>query len=100
MTKYIYELPNWPKFEWDQRGLAKQLAAVRHRQGRLIGRMQELGFPLRKEAVLQTLTEDVLKPREIEGEILERDQVRPSIARRLGMDAAGLPAADRDVEGM
>jgi Fic family protein len=100
MTKYIYELPNWPKFEWDQRGLAKQLAAVRHRQGRLIGRMQELGFSLREEAVLQTLTEDVLKSSEIEGEILDKDQVRCSIARRLGIDVAALPSADRNVEGV
>src|SRR5260370_956532 len=100
MTKYIYELPKWPKFEWDQCGLAKQLAAVRHRQGRLIGRMQELGFPLREEAALQTLTEDVLKSSEIEGEILDKDQVRSSIARRLGMEAAALPSADRDVEGV
>jgi Fic family protein len=100
MTKYIYELPKWPKFEWDQRGLAKQLAAVRHRQGRLIGRMQELGFPLREEAALQTLTEDVLKSSEIEGEILDKDQVRSAIARRLGMEVAALPSADRNVEGV
>lgn len=100
MTKYIHELPNWPKFEWDQRGLAKQLAAVRHRQGRLIGRMQALGFPLREEAVLKTLTEDVLKSSEIEGEILDKDQVRSSIARRLGMETAALPSADRNVEGV
>jgi Fic family protein len=100
MTKYIYGLPNWPEFEWDQRGLAKQLAAVRHRQGRLIGRMQELGFSLREEAVLQTLTEDVLKSSEIEGEILDEDQVRSSIARRLGIDVAALPSADRNVEGV
>jgi Fic family protein len=100
MAKYIHELPNWPKFEWDERGLAKQLAAVRHHQGRLIGRMQELGFPLREEAVLQTLTEDVLKSSEIEGEILDKDQVRSSIARRLGMDTAALPSADRNVEGV
>jgi Fic family protein len=100
MTEYIHELPNWPKFEWDQRGLTKQLAAVRHRQGRLIGRMQALGFPLREEAVLQTLTEDVIKSSEIEGEILDKDQVRSSIARRLGMEAAALPSADRNVEGV
>jgi Fic family protein len=100
MAKYIHELPNWPQFEWDQHGLSTQLAAVRHREGRLIGRMQALGFPLREEAVLQTLTEDVLKSSEIEGEILDKDQVRSSIARRLGMDAAGLPAADREVEGV
>jgi Fic family protein len=100
MTKYIHELSNWPKFEWDQRSLAKQLVAVRHRQGRLIGRMQQLGFPLREEAVLQTLTEDVLKSSEIEGEILDKDQVRSSIARRLGMETAALPSADRNVEGV
>ena len=81
-------------------GLAEPLAAVRHRQGRLIGRMEGLGFPLRSEAMLQTLTEDVLKSSEIEGEILDRDQVRSSIARRLGMDIGALTPADRDVEGV
>jgi len=100
MAEYIHELRNWPKFEWNQHGLARQLAAVRHRQGRLIGRMQALGFPLREEAVLQTLTEDVLKSSEIEGEILDKDQVQSSIARRLGMEAAALPSADRNVEGV
>ncbi len=100
MVEYIHELPNWPKFQWDHRGLSKQLAAVRHRQGRLIGRMQELGFPLREEAILQTLTEDVLKSSEIEGEILDKEQVRSSIARRLGMEAAALSSADRSVEGV
>src|SRR6202171_4746304 len=100
MTKYIHELSNWPKFEWDQRSLAKQLVAVRHRQGRLIGRMRHLGFPPREEAVLQTLTEDVLKSSEIEGEILDKDQVRSSIARRLGIEAGALPPADRNVEGV
>lgn len=100
MAEYIHDLQNWPKFEWDQHSLTKQLATVRHRQGRLIGRMQALGFPLREEAVLQTLTEDVLKSSEIEGEILDKDQVRSSIARRLGMDAAALPPADRNVEGV
>src|SRR6202171_4654818 len=100
MTEYIHELSNWPKFEWDQHGLAKRLAVVRHRQGRLIGRMQALGFHLQEEAVLQTLTEDVLKSSEIEGEILDKDQVRSSIARRLGMEAAALPPSDRKVEGV
>ena len=100
MPKYIHNLPDWPEFRWNQEGMAKQLAAVRHRQGRLIGRMQGLGFPLREEAVLTTLTEDVLKSSEIEGEILDRDQVRSSIARRLGMDAGALPPVDRNVEGV
>src|SRR6202795_2479428 len=100
MSKYVYELPNWPRFEWNQQGLAKQLAAVRYRQGRLIGRVQALGFPLREEAVLTTLTEDVLKSSEIEGEILDKDQVRSSIARRLGMYIGALTPADRNVEGV
>jgi Fic family protein len=97
---YIHELPDWPKFRWDQKILAAPLAAVRHRQGRLIGRMEALGFALRNEAVLQTLTQDVLKSSEIEGEILDKEQVRSSIARRLGMDIGGLTPADRHVEGI
>jgi Fic family protein len=100
MAVYIHQLPSWPKFTWDQHRLARQLAAVRHRQGRLIGRMQALGFALREEAVLQTLTEDALKSSEIEGEILDKIEVRSSIARRLGMEAAALPPADRHVEGV
>jgi Fic family protein len=87
-------------FHWDQNALTQPLAAVRHRQGRLIGRMQTLGFSLREEAVLHTLTEDVLKSSEIEGEILDKDQVRSSIARRLGMEMVGLAPADRNVDGV
>jgi Fic family protein len=100
MPKYIYERSDWPDFRWNHEALAQQLAAVRHRQGRVIGRMQALGFPLREEAVLKTLTEDVLKSSEIEGEILDKDQVRSSIARRLGMEAGALPPADRNVDGV
>ena len=100
MARYIHQRPEWPKFSWDQNRLAQQLASVRHRQGRLIGRMQALGFPLREEAVLSTLTEDVLKSSEIEGEILDKDQVRSSIARRLGIEAGALAPADRNVEGV
>jgi Fic family protein len=97
---YIHEREDWPRFNWDQAGLSDRLAAVRHRQGRLIGRMEGLGFQLREEAVLNTLTEDVLKSSEIEGEILDREQVRSSIARRLGIDIGGLLPVDRDVEGV
>jgi Fic family protein len=100
MPSYIYQLTDWPRFRWDHAALEGLLAAVRHRQGRLLGRMGGLGFALREEAVLQTLTEDVVKSSEIEGEILDRNQVRSSLARRLGMDAGGLPAADRNVEGV
>ncbi|MFN7129189.1 MAG: Fic family protein [Brevundimonas sp.] len=97
---YIHELTDWPNLTWDNSALAQPLPAVRHRQGRLIGRMEALGFPLREEAVLHTLTEDVLKSSEIEGEVLDRDQVRSSIARRLGMDVVGLVPANRNVEGV
>ena len=100
MAKYIHERSDWPKFQWDKKALADQLAAVRHREGRLIGRMENLGFSLRDEAVLQTLTQDVLKSSEIEGELLDPAQVRSSIARRLGMNIAGLVQADRNVEGV
>jgi Fic family protein len=100
MPKYIHELPDWPRFRWNSDGLAKELAVVRLRQGRLIGRMQALGFHHQEEAVLTTLTEDVLKSSEIEGEILDRDQVRSSIARRLGMDVGALGPADRETEGV
>jgi Fic family protein len=97
---YIHELKDWPKFRWDSDRLGEQLASVRHRQGRLIGRMESLGFKLQQEAVLQTLTADVLKSSEIEGERLEAEQVRSSIARRLGMDVGALKPADRQVEGV
>jgi Fic family protein len=97
---YIYEQADWPNLRWNDEQLAQPLAAVRHRQGRLIGHMEALGFPLREEAVLQALTEDVIKSSEIEGEALDRDQVRSSIARRLGMDIGGLVQADRNVEGV
>lgn len=100
MAKYYHQRLEWPKFTWDSKDVSDELATVRHRQGRLIGRMENLGFPLRDEAVLQTLTQDVLKSSEIEGEILDADQVRSSIARRLGMDIGALTPADRDVEGV
>lgn len=99
-AKYIHQLEDWPKFRWDDGQIAQQLAAVRHRQGRFIGRMEGLGFALRAEATLQSLTEEVIKSSEIEGEILDKDQVRSSIARRLGMDIGAVPQADRNVEGV
>ena len=99
-SSYIHELPEWPKFAWDQERLARTLVAVRHKQGRLIGRMEALGFPLQQEAALETLTEDVVKSSEIEGEILDAVQVRSSIARRLGMDVGGVNVVNRQVEGV
>ena len=99
-AQYIYELAEWPKFRWDQERLSGALAAVRHNQGRLIGRMEALGFPLQQEASLEALTEETVKSSEIEGEKLDAEQVRSSIARRLGMDVAGVDVADRRVDGV
>src|SRR6266851_724908 len=97
---YIHELHDWPRFQWNRQRLAELLAEVRHRQGRLIGHMEALGFSLRQEAVLQTLTADVLKSSELEGEKLDDEQVRSSIARRLVMDIGALKSADRHIEGI
>src|ERR1700731_2033434 len=97
---YIHELQDWPRFEWNREQLAELLAEGRHRQGRLIGHMEALGFELRQEAALETLTADVLKSSEIEGEKLDAAQVRSSIARRLGMEIGALKPADRNVEGV
>lgn len=97
---YIYELKDWPRFYWSEERLSEPLASVQHRQGRLIGRMEGLGFDLRQEAVLKTLTADVLKTSEIEGTKFDAEQVRSSIARHLGMDLGALKAKDRDVEGI
>jgi Fic family protein len=97
---YIHELAPWPHFHWNKESLAEALVSVRHRQGLLIGHMRALGFDLQQEAVLETLTTDVLKSSEIEGENLDPAQVRSSIARRLGMDVGALKSADRDVEGV
>ena len=98
--KYIHDDPDWPGFRWDDGGLAGPLAEIRHRQGRLLGRMEDLGFDLRQEAVLETLTGDVVKSSEIEGERLDGEQVRSSVARRLGMDIGGLRHVDRNVDGV
>src|SRR5215831_3973334 len=99
MPAYIHELKDWPKFTWSQDRLTDKLAAVRHRQGRLLGRMEGLGFSLRNEATLQSLTEEVVKSSAIEGQVLDENQVRSSIARHLGIDIGGLMSADRHVEG-
>lgn len=97
---YIYHRPQWPKFTWDAERLADLMARVSRRQGLLVGRMSAQGFALRMEANLATLTEDVVKSSAIEGEVLDREQVRSSLARRLGVDTGGLPPVDRHVEGV
>jgi Fic family protein len=97
---WIYQDNNWPHFSWNADKLATKLADIRHQQGRLLGRMEGLGFDLRREASLRTLTSDVVKSSAIEGHDLNPQEVRSSIARRLGMDIAGLIPAGRDVEGI
>ena len=98
--RYIHERPEWPTFYWDIAKLAEPLAALRHKQGLLLGRMKALGFALRAEAGLETLTQDVVKSSAIEGEALDVAQVRSSLARRLGIDIGGLAPVSRNVEGI
>ena len=98
--RFIHQLDCWPKFTWDQGKISALLGSVRNRQGRLMGRMEALGFALRSEAWLETLMLDVIKSSEIEGEVLDSHQVRSSIARKLGLDIAGLVASDRHVDGV
>jgi Fic family protein len=100
VATYIHELEDWPDFRWDANHLAALLAGTHRSQGRLIGRMESVGFALRSDAELQTLTTDVITTSAIEGEALDKAQVRSSVARQLGMDVEGLIAADRHVDGI
>ncbi len=97
---YIHEHKDWPKFTWDQASLTDLLAEVRHNQGRLLGRMESLGFRLREEATLKMLTAEVLTTCEIEGEKLDPAQVRSSLATKLGLDVGAVPKIARNVEGI
>jgi len=97
---YIHQKSDWPLFFWDDSAILTSLSQVRNLQGKLIGKMEAIGFSLREEAMLETLTVDIIKSNQIEGEHLDSDQVRSSIARRLGMDVSGLVLSDRNVEGV
>ena len=97
---WIHEHQNWPNFTWNAEAITSKLADIRHRQGRLLGRMEGLGFELKREASLITLTNDVVKSSAIEGENINPEEVRSSIARRLGIDIADLIPANRNVEGV
>jgi Fic family protein len=97
---YIHEYKEWPKFTWNSENLANLLADIRYRQGKMLGKMEALGFSIRAEAALENLTQEVVKSSEIEGETLDVDQVRSSIARRLGMEISGLVRSDRNVDGV
>lgn len=100
MTKYIYEYDKWTEFTWNDKKIVVTLGKVRHLQGKILGQMSALGFSIKEETILSTLTLDVLKSSEIEGEFLNQEQVRSSIARRLGLEYAGFVHADRNVEGV
>jgi len=100
MKIYIHEKENWTDFTWDNKKVMIKLGEARNQQGRILGKMESLGFDLQNEAVLNTLTLDVIKSSEIEGEFLEIEQVRSSIARRLGMDIAGAVGSERHVDGI
>ena len=100
MKVYIYQQDDWPNFKWNIDEFVGLLSEARNLQGRLFGKMESLGFDLRNEAFLETLTLDVLKSSEIEGELLNPDQVRSSVARKLGMEIAGSVESDRDVDGV
>ncbi|MDO8929736.1 MAG: Fic family protein [Bacteroidota bacterium] len=100
MAKYIYQYDNWPHFTWNEQQIQVTLGKVRHLQGKLLGQMSTLGFSLKEETILTTLTLNVLKSSEIEGEELNYEQVRSSIARRLGMEYPGMVLSERNVEGV
>jgi Fic family protein len=100
MAKYIYQYSSWPDFTWDEKEVQGLLGKVRHLQGKLLGKISALGFSVKEETMLSTLTLDVLKSSEIEGEILNYEQVRSSIARKLGLDYAGMVFSDRYIDGV
>ena len=100
MQRYIHQHRDWPNLVWDTVALLPTLSEVRHQQGILAGKMEMLGFDLKQEALLETLTLDVIKSTEIEGEFLNPELVRSSIARHLGMDIAGLLPSDRNIDGV
>jgi len=97
---FIHQREKWPDFNWDREKLFAKLGDVRHRQGKILGQMQAFGFKIQEEAMLQALTLDVVKSSEIEGKLLSEEQVRSSIARRLGIEVAGTVTTGRDVEGV
>jgi len=100
MARYIYQYDQWTDFKWNDKEINVILGKVRHLQGKILGQMGTLGFSLKEEAILSTLTLDILKSSEIEGELLNYEQVRSSIARKLGIEYAGMVYSDRDVDGV
>ena len=100
MAKYIYEYSSWSSFTWDEKEIQVILGKVRYLQGIVFGKISALGFSIKEETMLSSLTLDVLKSSEIEGEILNYEQVRSSIARKLCIEFSGMVYSDRNVEGV
>ncbi len=100
ISMYIYQQNDWPDFKWDNQSILQMLGEVRNTQGRVLGKMEALGFELQNQAILVTLTLDIITSTEIEGEYLNPEQVRSSIARRLGIEIANSIESDRNVDGM
>lgn len=100
MAKYIYEYKDWTDFTWQDSVINSIFGEVRLMQGKIIGQMNALGFSAKEEATLTALTLDVVKSSEIEGELLNYEQVRSSIARRLGINSAGIVKSSRHIEGI
>lgn len=97
---YLHERENWWKFTFDSNRVMTELGKVRAKQGLMLGRMSSLGFDFQEDALLSTLSQELVSSSEIEGETLDRQQVRSSIARRLGIETAGMVGTSRYVEGV
>src|SRR5690554_7991814 len=100
MAEYIYHSKQLPSFSWNEQEVQALLGEVRHLQGKILGQMSTVGFSVKDEAHLNALTLDVTKSSEIEGEFLNYDQVRSSIAKKLGLEYGGITQPDRDVEAV
>src|SRR5580704_10748224 len=97
---YIYQSTDWPQFAWNAELVVPRLSATRYEQGLLLGRMKGLGYQLKREATFAALTEEIVKSSAIEGEELNPESVRSSLARRMGLEAGGTRSANRNVEGI
>lgn len=100
MITYIYQDANWPNFTWDLSKISTPLSAIRYRQGRLLGNMEALGFDLRSKTMLESLSLNLIKSSEIEGELLNKDQVRSSIAKRLGINIPNWVAPSHNIDAL
>jgi len=98
--QYIWQYKDWPNFRWDNNRLIKALGNARFCQGKLLSKLNSLGVELNRETQAKILTEEAVKTSAIEGEILDRDSVRSSVARRLGLPTAGLPPINRQADGL